>query len=849
MTALLAPTDPWIRPNTLVHDWSAMPAAAAEWVAGQQVGPFVLQRPLGRGGMGLVWLAEQQQPFVREVAIKVMLDASQGPLAEAYFQVERQALARLSHRAIAQIHDAGRLPDGSLFFAMEYVPGEPLHLFLQHSQAGPVALARLLIEVCLGIHHAHQRGLIHRDIKPGNILVNEVDGVVQPKIIDFGIAIGTEAIHQPSSRTLRIAGTEAYMSPEQKRPGPEGIDARSDVYALGAVLAECLYQLAGLDLAPAQCTSTYWRGEIKDSLAPRRKDEGRARRLSTLPPELRAIALKAMAEAREQRYDSAAALAEDLRRWLAREPVLAMGGGRAYLFRCFLRRNALASAALAAVLLALLGGMVLALYGLEEARSGRNAAEAAQQLAEQRRQDAESLVQFMLGDLHDRLRSIGRLDLLDAVGQEALVYLAKEPSDSSEETAVRRAKAYRTIAGSQLPRNQYEEAEKSLLLAAEQLRPWAADSRNAETHSIASDVAFRLGRISLNHRNDLDTAEARWQEHLWHARQVIAHSTDSGDGERQLSNALLNLGALEIREGRHRWERALAFFEECIAIKQRLVDSGFDANRMELANAWSWKALVYSELGRSQDAWESQRNALETIGGFDAGVHGDASKLVFEAEIRFQTALQALDLGRPDLAQEQIDMALKLAQDRLQIDNSNVSASGRVARTALHAARIATDASARYAQWRPLIAECLGKEGCAGRPGSSALQELHAMDLALRWRSGAGDRPSIGEIEEILDGVLVLESPSIDLLLRACELAVLLGEEARLTETRREALHAALGRVPEGRRGSLRYLLLKSAVLRLTGRSGPALGELERAIAEQRTGELALLPGGPGQRP
>ncbi len=814
-----------------------MPSSAGQWSAGQKVGPFVLRRRLGQGGMGLVWLAEQQHPFVREVAIKVMLDALQEPLAEAFFQIERQALARLSHRAVAQIYDAGRLPDGSLFFAMEYVPGEPLHLFLRQHKASPELLARLLIEVCHGIAHAHQRGLIHRDIKPRNIVVHLADGVPQPKIIDFGIAIGTEKIRQPGTRTSRVAGTDAYMSPEQKRPGPEGIDVRSDVYALGAVLAECLYQLVGLTMVAEQCTSTYWRGELAGSLA-LRFDTSRTRQLAQLPPELRAIALKAMAEAREARYDSAAAMAEDLQRWLAREPVQAMGGGKLYTLRCFLRRNALASVAGGAVLLALLVGMVLALYGMEEARAGRDAAEVAQRLAEQRRQDAERLVQFMLGDLHDRLRPIGRLDLLDAVGQEALAYLAKEPIDGNEESAVRRARAYRTIAGVQLPRNQFEAAEQSLRLAAEQLRPWALSSRDPQTHSVASDVAFRLGRISRQ-RQDLDATEAHWQQHLWHARQVIAYSDAPEDGERQLANALLNLGTLETQHGRHRWERALAFFEECIAIKQRLVEAGSEANRMELANAWSWKALVYSELGRSHAAWASQQKALETISNFDAGVHGNAAKLVFEAEIHYQTALQALDLGRLALARTHMQTALELALDRLKIDGSNVSAENRVARAALHAARIAEDGPAAYVPWRAQVAQCLNHEECAG----VALPELQAVDLMLRWQGAAAGKPSTTQLEQTLNAIYAIDRPSIDQLLRASELAAILQQMGVLTEGRRSALRAALAKIPEGRRGSLRYLLLQEAVLGLLEPASPTLLRLQKDIAAMRQGDRESLPG------
>lgn len=349
-----SPTHPLSRPNTLIEGWEALPSAPGEWGEGQQIGPFRLKRQLGAGGMGVVWLAEQLEPLQREVAIKVMRQERRGALDEVFFEVERQALARLSHRAIAQIHDAGRLPDGSLFFAMEFVPGVPLDDFVREQRPSPVELARLFIEICLGVQHAHQRGLIHRDLKPGNLLVQRVDGVAQPKIIDFGVATSVSS----GTGVIQVAGTRPYMSPEQRTPDASGIDARIDVYALGAVLAECLYLLAGVAGDGQDIDSTTLRRALTASLgrplaepveAPGRSPQA----LRGLPAELRAIAVRAMAPDRELRYASAAAMGEDLGRWLARQPVQAMGESRWYSLRCALRRNALASAVVIGAVVAL----------------------------------------------------------------------------------------------------------------------------------------------------------------------------------------------------------------------------------------------------------------------------------------------------------------------------------------------------------------------------------------------------------------------------------------------------------------------------------------------------------------
>lgn len=383
------------KPSTLVEGWSELPADVDTWAEGQQIGPFRLKRRLGKGGMGLVWLAEQTLPLTRDVAIKVMRSERRGALAEAYFEIERQALAQLSHRSIAQIYDAGRLPDGALFFAMEYVPGVPLDQALRERPLTPQELARLLIEICAGVQHAHQRGLIHRDLKPLNLLVHWVDGSALPKIIDFGVAISTSGA--PSGSVVpRVAGTDAYMSPEQRQPGTGGIDARTDVHALGVVLAECLYQLAGIDSQRAGIDSTLLRKELALSLGRAGADAVSERqilsRLNHVPGELRAVALKAMASDREQRYQSAAAMAEDLQRWLAREPVQAVAGGRAYRMRCFLRRHALASMAAAILLLAISSFAVLAT--LQAARIAREAERANLALAE-----LETVTEFQASQL------------------------------------------------------------------------------------------------------------------------------------------------------------------------------------------------------------------------------------------------------------------------------------------------------------------------------------------------------------------------------------------------------------------------------------------------------------------
>ncbi|MFW5816202.1 MAG: serine/threonine-protein kinase, partial [Wenzhouxiangella sp.] len=205
---------------------------------------YELVRELGRGGMGLVFLARQTEPVERAVALKLVRRRVLNPSNLARFEVERQALAQMQHPAIAQVFDAGTTSEGYPYFAMEYVDGVPLDAYCRdHRLALPERL-ELFGRICQGVQHAHQKGIIHRDLKPANILVTRVDGQAVPKIIDFGIAVtAAESAERQRRRTrAETIGTPEYMSPEQFRHPHAAIDTRSDVYSLGVILHELLVE-------------------------------------------------------------------------------------------------------------------------------------------------------------------------------------------------------------------------------------------------------------------------------------------------------------------------------------------------------------------------------------------------------------------------------------------------------------------------------------------------------------------------------------------------------------------------------------------------------------------------------
>ena len=310
------------------------PDLGASLPPGTQVCAYRIERVLGEGGMGIVYLAQQENP-ARAVALKVIRPGAASPSLLKRFRREAQLLGRLQHPGIAQIFEAGTAVIGAgppqPFLAMEFIRGRPLTEYAREHGLDTRARLDLMARVCDAAEHAHQRGLIHRDLKPGNILVDDSG---QPKILDFGVA---RALDQPvSSATLatdagQLIGTVAYMSPEQVGPNPASLDARSDVYALGVILYELL--------------SGQLPHDVRDKVvleAARSIREDEPSRLSAINRvfrgDIETIALKALEKDRTRRYPSAAAMAEDIRRHLAGEPIRARQDSAMYVLQMRLRR-------------------------------------------------------------------------------------------------------------------------------------------------------------------------------------------------------------------------------------------------------------------------------------------------------------------------------------------------------------------------------------------------------------------------------------------------------------------------------------------------------------------------------
>ena len=380
---------------------------------GDRIGAYKLLEKIGEGGMGQVWVADQQEPIKRRVALKLIKPGMDSRGVLARFEAERQALAVMDHPNIAKVLDAGTTPEGRPYFVMELVKGTPITTFCDASRLPTRKRLELFAAVCQAIQHAHQKGVIHRDIKPSNVLVALYDDNPVPKVIDFGIA---KAAGNPlTERTLHtgfgaMLGTPEYMSPEQATFNQLDIDTRSDVYSLGVLLYELLTGTTPVDksrfkeaalleilrvvreedpprpsmklsTSQARASIAAVRGAAPDKLA------------KELRGELDWIVMKSLEKDRNRRYESAAGLGRDVERYLKDELVEARPPSAWYRMRKFLRKNRPAAIGLgvAALFLLTLGLGVIGLgVALRQARDAETSATWAKDEADNQRRRAET---------------------------------------------------------------------------------------------------------------------------------------------------------------------------------------------------------------------------------------------------------------------------------------------------------------------------------------------------------------------------------------------------------------------------------------------------------------------------
>ena len=432
--------------------------------AGDRIGRYKLREKVGEGGCGVVYVAEQEEPVRRRVALKVIKLGMDSKSVVARFEAERQALAMMDHPNIAKVLDAGATDTGRPYFVMELVRGIRITDYCDQNNLSTGERLDLFIKVCQAVQHAHQKGIIHRDLKPSNILVTLHDGVPVPKVIDFGIAKATEGrltdltvyteLHQ-------FIGTPAYISPEQAEMSGLDIDTRADIYSLGVLLYELLtgqtpfsseeLLRAGFDamlrtlretepVRPSTRLSTMLAGEL--TATAKRHGADPPQLIHLVRGDLDWIVMKCLEKDRTRRYETASGLATDLKRHLSNEPVVARPPSAAYRFQKLVRRNKLAFAATGAVATALVGGLAIALAALAKERS-------ANRLAEQRMVAAMQRVEsFLTNDLPVVRRLVGSTKATESMLRNTLAFMSAlaPKADDNPEFLLASAKVHANLA-------------------------------------------------------------------------------------------------------------------------------------------------------------------------------------------------------------------------------------------------------------------------------------------------------------------------------------------------------------------------------------------------------------------
>ena len=403
-------------------------------------GKYTLVEPIGEGGMGSVWRAKQTEPVKRFVAVKLIKAGMDSRQVLARFEAERQALALMDHPNIAKVLDAGATPDGRPFFVMELVKGVPITEYCDAKKLTPPERLELFVPVCQAIQHAHQKGIIHRDVKPSNVLVALYDDRPVPKVIDFGVAKATGVAL--TERTIDtgfggVVGTPQYMSPEQATFNNLDIDTRSDVYALGVLLYELLtgsppfskhdLEKRGLlemlrvvrEEEPPRPSTKLSTADALPTLSANRGTEPK-KLTGLLRNELDWIVMKALEKDRARRYETANGFAADVNRYLSGEAVQAHPPSTAYRLKKFVRRNKGRVIAASLVLVALVSGIVGTTLGLFEARRQEEEAKKQEKIARDEAAAKEEARAAEAQRVRERDDALGKRDAALGEAKDAL---------------------------------------------------------------------------------------------------------------------------------------------------------------------------------------------------------------------------------------------------------------------------------------------------------------------------------------------------------------------------------------------------------------------------------------------
>jgi serine/threonine protein kinase len=646
---------------------------------GSLIGPYKLLELIGEGGMGVVYHAEQQRPVRRRVALKLIKPGMDSKQVIGRFEAERQALAMMDHPNIAKVHDGGATPEGRPFFVMELVKGLPITEYCDKNRLGTRQRLELFLDVCHAVQHAHQKGIIHRDLKPSNVLVEIHDVRPVVKIIDFGIskAIG----QQLTDKTLftgvaQMVGTPMYMSPEQAGLSSLDVDTRSDVYSLGVLLYELLtgttpfdsetLKKAGYDEMrrivredeppkPSTRLSTLQNAALSTIAELRGLEPGRL--TLAVRGELDWMVMRALEKDRDRRYESGSALAADVERYLADEPVEAGPPSTVYRVRKYVRRNRQALLTTGAIMVALVAATAVSTWKAFEADAARQLADRRLINEKEARNEAatEAAVASAVNDFlqQDLLRQANRAsELSDELGaiQDLTV---KEALDRAADKIGERFRDQPRV-------------EAAIQLAIAQAYGSLHKPKLAVLHAEKA-VALRRTSLGPDHPDTLYCSErlAEMYGALGRRQESIRLLEDAVDGyERRLGSydprtleALHRLSYALSKEGI--WDRSIVLAQQLVNRAAKL-GSPHDANAnrnlascyvnagfFEDAVAWSEKALKATRDPNSTGPLTTYGRALQEAGRLD------------EADVQFRKALEIAQKQSDRRARELLAALLK----------------------------------------------------------------------------------------------------------------------------------------------------------------------------------------------
>jgi len=671
------------------------PSSNAHEHEGTALGRYKLLQPIGEGGFGTVWMADQREPVKRRVALKIIKLGMDTRQVIARFEAERQALAMMDHPNIAKVFDAGSTESGRPYFVMEYIKGVPIIEYCDTARLDTRTRLELFIQVCHAIQHAHQKGIIHRDIKPTNVLVTLHDGVPVPKVIDFGIAKATNA--ELTEKTLftqhrQMVGTPAYMSPEQAEMSGLDIDTRSDVYSMGVLLYELLTGTTPFDVAsllesgfeemmrvireeephkPSTRLSTL--GETATRMAQLRRAD--VHKLGTLlRGDLDWIVMKCLEKERARRYETANGLAADIRRHLSDEPVTAGPPSTGYRLRKFVRRNRTQVVAGAVVTAALVLGVVGTSAGLVwalrekdradgEAENARLAAQAEEgakleaQASERKAKDEAVRAEHELARATETKKFI--TDMLGAVDPEVaqgrdttvmreILDRAVERLEAGEiEDELIEAELRYTIGATFQGLGEYALAEPHLRAALAIRRRVLGDDHPDTIVSVS-----KLG-VLLKQQGKLDEAESYLRETLDAARRVF------GDDHPNTLTSFGNLGSLLADQGK--LDEAEPYLRDALDGARRILGDDHPDTLRSLNNL----GLVLLAQDKLDEAEPYFRDALDGA----RRVFGDDHPNTFSSINNLGLVLQAQ--GKGDEAEPYLRDALDRARRVFGDDHPN----------------------------------------------------------------------------------------------------------------------------------------------------------------------------------